>query len=216
MEMETLARVSSIGFRVSIVLFLIGLILTALVFWKMNIREVYLIRSGKARRRTIDQLEAQNRETGKLTDLPDLDYTSGPLKNSKKLGKKTEKTEPESPFKKSTHSGNTGKFSTPEPAPAPVPKQPQKSGESARTQEYPAAEKTAPDPEQTGETVQLDNVIPSTSNDYNNRIKTAYNPVPTGDLSGNPTASERPPEPTVPVNITSCELIIHTDEIIEI
>ena len=93
MDMETLVNVSGILFRVSIGIFILGMIMVIFSFWKMNIREVYLIRAGKAKRRTIEELEAINLETGRLKENIDFDYTTDGLrKTSSRLNRKTGKT----------------------------------------------------------------------------------------------------------------------------
>lgn len=211
MDMQTLSSFASICFRISVVIFVIGVILTALTYWKLNIREVYLIRSGKARRRTIVELEEHNRETGKLRDNLDLDYTTGSLKKtSRRLGRSSEMTGAEPVFRRELHSGDTGTFSTPVPS---AEQESRKDAHPADTRsQTPAAE--TPYQRDSSETVQLDNTIPATSGDYASRISTAYQEAETGEL-GKETAPPQP-EPTIPVDIISCELIIHTNEIIEI
>lgn len=229
MEMESLITVCSIGFRISIGVFILGLALAAFSYWKLNIKDVYLIRSGKAKRRSIGQLEAHNRETGKLRDSLDLDFTTGNLKKTgKRLRGNTEKTTEEaSPFKKSSHSGNTGKFSTSAPTLPPETKKSEgdesKSVKSIivepeKTEEYKIQIPEAPISGNAGETVQLDRIK---EDSYAERISSAYQPMETGDLSKTAAipaihSESVPAEPSVPVNIISRELIIHTNEIIEI
>lgn len=193
MRPEQLAAFSETAFYVSLVLFAIGLILTALSFWRLNIREVYLIRSGKARRKSIGQLEAHNRETGKLRDTLDLDYTTGTLKKtSKKLARKSEKTSADTPLIPEIHSGNTGAFQNHEPMPA-----------AAST----SSSEPASDNSYAGVTMQLD----TTAIDYESRMDAVYEKVVTGELA----VTESAPV-GLPFTILSNELIIHTDEVIEI
>ncbi len=216
MQIETLLQVASICFRVSIALFLLGAVITVLLYRKLNIKEIYLIRSGKAKRRQIGELEQHNRETGNLRDFIDLDYTTGSLKKLvRKKEQKTEATDQDSQFKREIHSGNTGVFSTPSgEISAPSRGQDDKvSGSSfiALTGDKPATEPAEGSPSPVsdeGETVKLSDMI---SADYNARINTAYQQGNTGDI-----AAPAPAEPMVPVNIISAELIIHTNEVIAI
>ena len=241
MDMETLVNVSGILFRVSIGIFILGMIMVILSFWKMNIREVYLIRSGKAKRRTIEELEAINLETGRLKENIDFDYTTDGLrKTSSRLNRKTGKTaETTGPtFKRSKHSGSTGQFKT--DSPAVIRENNRKTGKksimsdtaepildtapetSILTEETQEAKLS--DQEQIslptesantgkGETAKLE-VVPSTSVDsvdYSGWIRNAYQTGATGDL-GKPA----PMEPTVPITIISREMVIHTNECIEL
>ena len=87
-KMPLILTISQIGFRVCLALMLLGLALAAYTYWKFNIKEIYLIKSGKAKRKSIDILEAHNRETGKLRDSIDLDFTTGNLKRpSRRFGR---------------------------------------------------------------------------------------------------------------------------------
>ncbi len=192
MQIETILQIASICFRISIGVFLIGAILTVWLYRKLNIREIYLIRSGKAKRRLIGELEEHNKETGKLRDIIDLDFTTGNLRKvSRKKERKTEETNSETQFKRGQHSGNTGAFNTP--------------SEEMSKQKDDAEEHMTSD---AGETVKLNDFI---SADYDSRIGTVYQSEKSGEL-----AATAPSEPTVPVNIISSELIIHTNEVIPI
>ena len=118
-KMPLILTISQIGFRVCLVLMLLGLALAAYTYWKFNIKEIYLIKSGKAKRKSIDILEAHNRETGKLRDSIDLDFTTGNLKRpSRRFGRNSGKIAEEPQFKPNVHSGETGIFKTEGVAPS--------------------------------------------------------------------------------------------------
>lgn len=51
--MEQLMTISSVGFIISAVLAVIGAALSAVTFWKFNIREIFMIRSGRGLRNAV-------------------------------------------------------------------------------------------------------------------------------------------------------------------
>lgn len=199
MDNTTLIAVASIGLICSIVLFVIGLMLIGLCFWKLDIKNVYLIRSGKAKRRTVSQLQAHNAMTGNLRESLDLDYTTG---NLKREGKTSEKTK-EAPFKRSSHSGDTGSFNESKPVEMPTAQQAavRESERRAETAETNVLDTTP-------ETTQLEDYQ---ADNYSEWIKDAYDDA---DEGGEVTQTLY--EVRVPIDIISKELIIHTNEIIEI
>ncbi|MBR2675269.1 MAG: hypothetical protein IKE52_07480 [Mogibacterium sp.] len=200
MNMDMLIKVSSIGFRTSAVLFLLGTILTLLTYWKLNIRQIYLIKSGKARSRSISILEEHNRETGKLMDMISLEFNTEGLKRpSGKLSKTVEMPREELRFEAGEHSGKTEAFRG--NAPSEMPEEQKKLVEEAdRLNEGKDTSVLA----DVGETVQLNT---SETCEYTKRIADAYKPAD---------EDEDIDEPRVPMMILSRELIIHTNEIIDI
>lgn len=86
-------------FIASTVLFFIGLLLAIIFFFMFDIRNVFLIRTGRAKQKTIEEMQARNLKTGKLS-------TDTPYTDSGELKKKEEK--------KKTGAFRTGSFRIPE------------------------------------------------------------------------------------------------------
>jgi hypothetical protein len=203
MDNTTLITIASIGLKISIALFIIGLVLTVLVFWKLDIRNVYLIRSGRAKRKTVSKMQEHNSRTGKLREEFDLDYTTGKLKKEGRKSGRTAPKEAEVPFVRAEHSGNTGSFSDSKNV-----EMPSAQKEAVRESEKKAetAETNVLTP--TADTVQLDGCQPD---NYAAWINDAYDDTEEGGQ-----VTETLYEVRVPIDIISKELIIHTNEIIEI
>ena len=202
MNMDMLIKFSSIGFRVSAVFFIIGTIMTLLTYWRLNIRQIYLIRSGKARSKSISILEEHNKETGNLRDVINLDFTTDGLKPpSGKLSKTMEIPRDDLlKFRSGEHTGETGVFN--ENNPSEMPEEQKKLVEEAdRVKETRDTSVLA----DVGETVQLDKLDKAESDSYTKRIADAYK---MGD------EDQEMEEPKVAITVLSRELIIHTDEYI--
>ncbi|MBR2707604.1 MAG: hypothetical protein IKE74_10290 [Mogibacterium sp.] len=86
--MEQLLTISTVGFIISTIAAVAGVALSAITFWKFNIREVYLIRSGRGLKNALIGMEKQRAETGTLRDAP-LDTDE--KKESKKKAGSTDK-----------------------------------------------------------------------------------------------------------------------------
>ena len=204
MDNTTLISVASVGLICSIVLFLIGLVMSVLCYWRLDIKNIYLIRSGKAKRKTVSQMQEHNNRTGKLREDFDLDYATGTLKKEgRKSGKTAGKTEDELPFKRAEHSGDTGSFSDSRPTDMPAAQQ-----EAVRESEKKAESAETNVLTQTPDTTQLSSYP---SDGYAEWINDAYDdPDEGGEVT------ETLYEARVPMEIISKELIIHTDEVIEL
>ena len=142
---ERLISIYHTGFIVCAILLVVGIALAVLFFFMFDIRNVYMIRTGRAKQKTIEEMQARNLKTGKLS-------TSAPYTDSGELRKKDEK--------RKTGAFKTGAFRLPERRKATVeppkesPKQPQPApssspGETVLLNEAPAgagAVRSAPDP----------------------------------------------------------------------
>lgn len=80
---ERLISIYHTGFVVSAILLVAGILLAILFFFIFDIRTIFLIRTGKAKQQTIDEMKEKNLQTGRLsTGSP---YTpSGELKKRDK------------------------------------------------------------------------------------------------------------------------------------
>ena len=77
----------STGFTVCMVITIIALIAAGLVFFLMDIRSVYALRSGHMKLKAVQKLNARNEQTGRLRKKFNLDYgSSGNLDRSGKSG----------------------------------------------------------------------------------------------------------------------------------
>lgn len=181
--MEQLISFFTVGFWISVALTVIGLGLAVLSYRKYNIRKIYMIRSGKERRKKLADMEEQNQRTGKLRDDLDLDFSTGNLRKDREK-----------------HSGRTEAFRT--EIPVEMPKA-QKAAveESQRRAESRETGVLAP----AVETAVL--MTEDTANDAGITEETAVQT--TVEQAVVPTAS-------IPFEIIRRELIIHTDETIEI
>ena len=80
---ERLISIYHTGFVVSAILLVAGILLAILFFFLFDIRTIFLIRTGRAKQQTIDEMKEKNLQTGRLgVDSP---YTpSGELKKKDK------------------------------------------------------------------------------------------------------------------------------------
>lgn len=208
MDNTALIEAASIGLYISIALFVAGVVLTALCFWRLDIKNVYMIRSGRARRKTVNKLQEHNSMTGKLREDFDLDYTTGKLKKEgRKSGKTAEKNEADRLFIKAEHSGDTGSFNDTQPV-----EMPPAQKEAVREAERIAGARETDVLSPAADTVQLE---PYPADQYADRINEAYNDAADDTYDGSG-ITETLYEPRVPMEIISKELIIHTNEIIDI
>lgn len=90
--MEQLLTISTIGFIISAVAAVIGAVLSAVTFWRFDIREVFLIRSGKGLKNALIGMEKQRAETGTLRNAPQK-----PEKKAKKRAKDKKKSNLKAP-----------------------------------------------------------------------------------------------------------------------
>ena len=78
---EQLIAIYHTGFIVCAVLLVVGIALAVLFFFKFDIRTIYMLRTGKAKQQTINEMKERNLKTGKLS--ASSPYTdSGDLKKS--------------------------------------------------------------------------------------------------------------------------------------
>lgn len=99
MDNERLISIYHTGFIVCAVLLIVGIALAVLFFFMFDIRNVYMIRTGRAKQKTIEEMQARNLKTGKLS-------SSAPYTDSGELRKKEEK--------RKTGQFKTGAFKLPE------------------------------------------------------------------------------------------------------
>lgn len=81
---EQLISLYHTGFIASAVLMVMGLVLAVLFFFLFDIRNIFLIRSGRAKQKTIEDMQARNLKTGKLS-------AATPYTDSGELKKREEK-----------------------------------------------------------------------------------------------------------------------------
>lgn len=87
--MEQLMMISSVGFVVCTILAVVGVGLSIYTFWKYDIREVFIIRSGRGLKRAVLRMENQRSVSGTIrSPLPEAD--SDIRKTSKNKVKKTD------------------------------------------------------------------------------------------------------------------------------
>ena len=96
-----------LGFRISMIVAIVGFALAVFFFFRFNIREIFLLMTGRAKAKTVKNLEERNEKTGKLRDDP-FDLASEELADapSGSLAKKQG-------FSRKKRSGNTGSFAIP-------------------------------------------------------------------------------------------------------
>ena len=82
---EQLIAIYHTGFIVSIIVMCIGLALAVLFFFLFDIRNIFLIRSGRAEQKSISEMQARNLQTGKLSSSPYTD--SGEIRRKKEKRK---------------------------------------------------------------------------------------------------------------------------------
>lgn len=98
-DTEKLINILHTGFVISMAITIVFLLITVLLFFVFDIRQVFMIRSGKAAKRDIRKLEEENFKTGRLSDSPagqrfNTSSFSGPLTggfDSQKLAEKEQK-----------------------------------------------------------------------------------------------------------------------------
>lgn len=187
---ERLINIYHTGFIVCAILLLVGIALAVLFFFMFDIRNVYMIRTGRAKQKTIEEMQARNLKTGKLS-------TNAPYTDSGELRKKDEK--------RKTGAFKTGAFRLPERRKATVeppkesPKQPQPAPASSP-----------------GETVLLSET-PAGADAAASAVKSAVNPnidpLATEVLSTEKQAAEPAASKTgFRFTITERTVIIHTSE----
>lgn len=81
---EQLITIYHTGFIASLVLLLTGIALAVLFFFIFDIRKIYMMRTGKAKQQTINEMKERNLKTGKLS-------VSSPYTDSGNLKRKEEK-----------------------------------------------------------------------------------------------------------------------------
>ena len=86
-----LIQICKIGMIVSIVICALSIALAVWMFFKNDIRTIHAIRSGKAERISIQQMNEDNMKTGQLRKEVDLDFASTTNTKSKKLKSKSGK-----------------------------------------------------------------------------------------------------------------------------
>ena len=187
---ERLISIYHTGFIVCAILLVVGIALAVLFFFMFDIRNVYMIRTGRAKQKTIEEMQARNLKTGKLS-------TSAPYTDSGELRKKDEK--------RKTGAFKTGAFRLPErrkvtvEPPKESPKHPQPASASSP-----------------GETVLL-NEAPAGSGVAASAVRSApdpnFDPLATEVLSTDKQAAEPAASKTgFRFTITERTIVIHTSE----
>ena len=64
---EQLISLYHTGFIVCVVLFVIGILLAVACFFMFDIRNIFMLRTGRAKQQTIAEMQARNQKTGKLS-----------------------------------------------------------------------------------------------------------------------------------------------------
>ena len=82
---EQLIAIYHTGFIVSIIVMCIGLALAVLFFFMFDIKNIFMIRTGRARQKSIADMQERNLQTGKLSSSPYTD--SGEIRNKKERRK---------------------------------------------------------------------------------------------------------------------------------
>lgn len=86
--MEQLITISTVGFIISAVAAAAGVALSAITFLKFNIREIFMIRSGRGLKNALLGMEKQRAETGTLRNAP-LEASEEKDSKKKKKAKKS-------------------------------------------------------------------------------------------------------------------------------
>ena len=87
---EQLIAIYHTGFIVCAVLLVVGIALAVLFFFKFDIRTIYMLRTGKAKQQTINEMKERNLKTGKLsasspyTDSGDLKRQFLPVRHPRR------------------------------------------------------------------------------------------------------------------------------------
>lgn len=82
---EQLINIYHTGFIVCAVLLVVGIALAVACFFMFDIKNIFMLRTGRAKQQTIAEMQARNQKTGKLSmDTPYTD--SGSLKQPGKSG----------------------------------------------------------------------------------------------------------------------------------
>ena len=187
---ERLISIYHTGFIVCAILLVVGIALAVLFFFMFDIRNVYMIRTGRAKQKTIEEMQARNLKTGKLS-------TSAPYTDSGELRRKEEK--------RKTGAFKTGAFRFPEKRKVTV--EPPK--------ESPVRPQTAPG-SSPGETVLL-NETPAAANTAASAVRSAavpsIDPMATEVLSADKKAAEPAATKTgFRFTITERTIVTHTSE----
>ena len=66
-------------FYVCLALMLLGLASAAILFFRFDVRQIFMIRTGRAARQTIRKIAETNARTGRLQPGEDMDFTTGGL-----------------------------------------------------------------------------------------------------------------------------------------
>ena len=82
---EQLIAIYHTGFIVSIIVMFIGLALAVLFFFLFDIKNIFMIRTGRAKQKSIADMQQRNLQTGKLSSSPYTD--SGEIRNKKERRK---------------------------------------------------------------------------------------------------------------------------------
>ena len=81
---ERLITIYHTGFIVCAILFVIGILLALAFFFMFDIRNIFLLRTGRAKQQTISEMQERNLRTGKLSE-------GSPYTDSGELKRKEEK-----------------------------------------------------------------------------------------------------------------------------
>lgn len=92
--MEQLITISTVGFIISTITAVVGVALSAITFWKYNIREVFMIRSGRGLKNALLGMEKQRAETGTLRNAPPEEPVG---KKSKQRSRASDKSQMKAP-----------------------------------------------------------------------------------------------------------------------
>ena len=112
-ETAKLLKIYQTGFTVCLVLAIAFLLIAILLFFVFNIKQIFLIRTGKAAKRDIKKLEEQNFNTGRLSKRNNHTYYehTDSLELSQEFGKTeqmvTEHTSPPLQYQQETDNSTT-------------------------------------------------------------------------------------------------------------
>lgn len=95
-EMERSIELYRLGFRISLIVAIVGCILMILFFLRFDIKTVFLIKTGRAKAKTVHKMQEANQKTGKLRDSTPVESALNNAANANANEKK--------------HSGKTGAF----------------------------------------------------------------------------------------------------------
>lgn len=106
---EQLIAIYHTGFIVCAVLFVVGILLAVAFFFMFDIRNIFLIRTGRAKQQAIEEMEERNLKTGKLSTAPSK-LASGQTGKKKKTGP-IGKNNPESTVRSENTTASAGAVS---------------------------------------------------------------------------------------------------------